>query len=47
MRAIFVYLLNPRIKMASDALKNKYKGELEEMLVNEPYRDNDDLSIKY
>lgn len=43
MRAIFAYLLNPRIKVASKALADKYQGELDHMLAHEPYRTNDEL----
>jgi putrescine carbamoyltransferase len=47
MRAIFVYLLNPSIIPVSRALKERYDGEIAEMLVNEPYRDNNELGIDY
>lgn len=47
MRAIFVYLLNPCMKSASKALSEKYKGEIDELLSKEPYRDNKELGIKY
>lgn len=47
MRAIFVYLLSPYTKTASEALSKKYEGEIDEMLSNEPFRNNKELGIKY
>lgn len=38
MRAIFTYLLNPNMKVATKALADKYQGELDEMLAHEPYK---------
>lgn len=38
MRAIFTYLLNPNMKVATKALADKYQGELDEMLAHEPYQ---------
>lgn len=38
MRAIFTYLLTPNMKVASKALGEKYQGELDQMLANEPYK---------
>lgn len=44
MRAIFVYLLNPNMKIATKALADKYQGELDHMLAHEPYRTNEELN---
>lgn len=44
MRAIFVYLLNPNMKVATKALADKYQGELDHMLAHEPYRTNEELN---
>ena len=40
MRAIFTYLFNPNMKVATKALADKYQGELDEMLAHEPYKAN-------
>lgn len=47
MRAIFVYLLNLNMKYPTKNEKEKYDNQLSNLLVKEPYKDNEELEITY